>query len=160
MKQLATRQTGYVFALPRLVARLAGGEVRRAEFSAAEAYGLAVLVFGISCVFVGRTLLPLVRPLVSQALVLFLLPFAIWAAYLLLYYLNSLVIAFLRKLRLYPVKANRPFQHVVITSLTTLLALLLVRDETGWMRSLGIFWLGLLLLNILSIFLEKLFDEA
>ena len=35
--------------------------------------------------------------------------------------------------------------------LTTLFALLLVRDETGWMRSLGIFWLGLVSLNLISI---------
>ena len=33
------RPIGYAFALPRLVARLAGREVRRAEFSRGEAYG-------------------------------------------------------------------------------------------------------------------------
>ena len=83
-------------------------------------------------------------------LVLFLLPFAIWLAFLVLYYLNSLVIAVLRRLGLYAAITNNPFQHFVIMSLTTLFALLLVRDETGWMRSLGIFWLGLLSLNLIS----------
>ena len=51
------------------------------------------------------------------------------------------------------------FQLFVIMSLTTLLALLLVRDESGWMRSLGIFWLGLLLLNLISILLLRFLHE-
>ena len=153
-------ELGYAFALPRLVARLAGRKVRRAEFSSGEAYGVGVLVFGVSCVFVARALFPLVRSLAWQLLVLFLLPFAMWAAYLLLYYVNSLVAAFLRKLRIYAAVTNNPFQHVVIMSLTTILAVILVRDQTDWMRSLGAFWLALLALNLLAIFLEKLLDEA
>ena len=91
MNDRATRQIGYAFALPRLVARLAGHKPRRAEFSGAEAYGLGILVFGISCIFVARALLPIVRPFALYLLVLFVLPFAIWIALLLLYYLNSLV---------------------------------------------------------------------
>ena len=45
-----------------------------------------ILVFGISCVFVAHALLPIVRPAFAQLLVLLLLPFAIWVAFLLLYY--------------------------------------------------------------------------
>ena len=48
------REIGYAFALPRLIARLGGRHARRAEFSRWEAYGLGILVFGISCVFVAR----------------------------------------------------------------------------------------------------------
>jgi hypothetical protein len=153
-------ELGYAFALPRLVARLAGCKVRRAEFSGGEAYGLSVLVFGISCVFAARALFPLVRSLAGQLLVLFLLPFAMWAGYLLLYYVNSLIAALLRKLGIYTAVTNNPFQHVVIMSLTSVLAGILARDETGWMRSLGAFWLVLLSLNLLAIFLEKPLDEA
>ncbi len=78
------------------------------------------------------------------------------SAFLLLYYVNSLMIALLRRLGLYSAMTNNPFQHFVIMSLTTLLALLLVRDESGWMRSLGIFWLGLLFLNLISILLLQI----
>ena len=52
------REIGYAFALPRLIARLGGRRARRAEFSRWEAYGMGILVFGVSCVFVARTLLP------------------------------------------------------------------------------------------------------
>ena len=153
------RELGYAFALPRLIARLGRREVRRAELSRWEAYGLGILVFGISCVFVGRAVLPLVRPGVLPWLFLFFLPFAVWVAFLLLYYCTALVIALFRKLGLYAAVTNNPFQHVVIMSLTTLLATRLLRDESGWLKSLGIFWLALLGLNILSIFVEKLRDE-
>ncbi len=160
MKETTTREVGYAFALPRLVARLAGRKARQAEFSGAEAYSLGALVFAISCVFVARALLPLVGPLALQLLVLFFLPFAIWGAYLLLYYVNSLLIAPFRKLKLYTAVTNNPFQHVVIMSLTTVLALTLARADTAWMRSLGVFWLVILSLNILAIFVEKRLDEA
>ena len=153
------RELGYAFALPRLAARLAGRKVRRAEFSRWEAYGLGILVFGISCVFTASLLLPFVRPIVLQCLVLFLLPFAIWVAFLLLFYLNSIVTALLRRLGLYSALTNNPFQHFIITLLTTLLAFLLVRDKTGWIQSLGVFWLALLGLNLLSIAILKLLHE-
>jgi hypothetical protein len=160
MNDPATRQIGYAFALPRLVARLAGHKPRRAEFSGAEAYGLGILVFGFSYVFVARALLPIVRSFVLYLLVLFALPFAIWVAFLLLYYLNSLVIALFRKLGLYAAVTNTPFQHVIIMSLTTGVAFFFLRDECDWVKSLGIFWLGLVCLNVLSIFVEKLLDES
>jgi hypothetical protein len=151
--------SGYGFALPRVMARLTGRKVRRAELSRWEAYGTGLLVFGISVIFAARFILSLVRPFALQLVALLLLPFAIWIAFLLLFYVDSLVVALLRKLGLYSAVTNNPFQHFVIISLITLLAALLVRGETGWIRSLGGFWIALVALNLLSIFLLKLFHE-
>ena len=151
--------SGYAFALPRLMARLAGRKVRRAELSRWEAYGTGTLVFGISCIFAARFVLSLVRPVALQALALLFLPFGIWIAFLLLVYVDSLLVALLRRLGLYSAVTNNPFQHFFIISLTTLLAALLVRDETGWMRSLGSCWIALVALNLLSILLLKFLDE-
>jgi hypothetical protein len=153
------REIGYAFALPRLAAQFARRKVRRAELSQWEAYGMGILVFGISCLFAARGLLPLVRPGALQWLVLFLIPFGIWLAFLVLFYLNARVVAGLRRLGLYSAITNNPFQHFVIMSLTTLFALFLVCDETGWTRSLGICWLGLLSLNLISILILKLLHE-
>ncbi len=157
--QSGGRERGYAFALPRLIARLAGRPARRAEFSRWEAYGLGILVFGISCVFAGRMILPLVRPGVLQGLVLFLLPFAVWIAYLLLYFVNARIVALLRKLGLYAAPTNNPFQHSVIMAGTTLFALLFLRDECNGVKSLGVFWLGLLSCNLLAIVILKLRHE-
>jgi hypothetical protein len=150
------REIGYAFALPRLIARLGGRNSRRAELSRWEAYGVGILVFGISCVFAAHALLPIVRPKFVQLLALLLLPFAIWVVFLLLYYVNSLMAALLRRLGLYSAGTNIPFQHFVIMTLVTLLAARLLLNESVWMRSLGIFWLGLLGLNLLSIVLLKI----
>lgn len=155
MKAPATRQLGYAFALPRLVARLAGREARRAEFSRWEAYGFGILVFGMSCVFAGRLLSRFVRPGFLPGLMLFLLPFAVWIAYLLLYFVNARIATLLRRLRLYAAPTNNPFQHFVIMSGTTLLALLFLGDECVWVKSLGIFWLGLVGTNLVSIFILR-----
>jgi hypothetical protein len=153
------RELGYAFALPRLIARLAGRRARRAELSRWEAYGLGILVFGISCVFAARIIFPVVRLEVLQGLVLVLLPFAIWIAYLLLYFVNAQIVSLLRTLGLYTAPTNNPFQHIVIMSGTTLLAGLLLQDECAWLKSLGIFWLVLLALNLLSIAVLKLLHE-
>ncbi|MGI8956985.1 MAG: hypothetical protein ACR2II_08750 [Chthoniobacterales bacterium] len=152
-------QIGYAFALPRLVARFAGREVRSAEFSRWEAYGLGIVVFGISSLFVGRALLPLVRPGVLEWLTILLLPFALWIAFLLWYFVNAQVAALLRRLGLYTARTNNPFQHFMIMSGTTLFALLFLRDGCAWIRSLGVFWLALLLGNLLAIVILKFRHE-
>ena len=72
---------------------------------------------------------------------------------------HEVAAALLRRFGLYSAMTNNLFQHFVIMSLTTLLALLLVRDESGWMRSLGIFWLGLLFLNLISILFLRFLHE-
>ena len=159
MNDPAPGQIGYAFALPRLAARLAGRKVRRAEFSRWEAYGLGILVFGMSCVFGARLILPFVRPVALQGLVLFFLPFAIWLAFLILYYLNFLVIAVLRRLGLYSALTNNPFQHVVIMALTSGIALSFLGDECAWVKPLGVFWLGLVCLNLLSVFLLRILPK-
>ncbi len=160
MNDPAPNQIGYAFALPRLAARLIGRKPRRAEFSAWEAYGVGILVFGISCVAATRALLPLVRPAALQGLVLFLVPVVMWVAFLFLYYVNALIVAGLRRLGLYSARTNNPFQHAVIMTMTTLLALHFLRDECAWVRSLGVLWLGLLSLNLLALLFEKVRHEA
>ncbi|MBA3832053.1 MAG: hypothetical protein H0X34_09195 [Chthoniobacterales bacterium] len=144
------RDVGYWFALPRLVARIAGRKVRRAEWSRWEAYGVGLLVFGIGCVFLAHALFEVVRPWALRSLCLLITPVAIWIACLLVYFVNWLIAGLLRRLGLYSAPTNNPLQSVMIISLITLLALLLLRDESGWFRSLGAFWLALLALNLLS----------
>ncbi len=153
-------ELGYAFALPRLVARLAGRVVRRAEFSRWEAYGLGILVFGMSCVFAARLLLPFVRPGPLKVVDLLLLPFALWIAFLLLYFVNARIVALLRRLGLYGAPTNNPFQHFVIMAWTTWLAFLFVRDESGLIKSLGTFWIGLLFFNLFALFILRFRHES
>ena len=155
----AVGEAGYAFALPRLIAQLRGRHARRAEFSRWEAYGLGLLVFGISCVFAANLFLPFVRPLLWRWLALLILPFVIWVAFLVLYYVNALIIAALRRCGLYRQPNNR-FQHFVIMSLTTFFAVLFLREENHWLYSLGVFWLTLLGLNLVAIVILNLRHES
>ncbi len=148
-------ERGYWFALPRLCARLAGKRERRAQWSAGEAYGLGWLVFAIGCVFLGRALCGVVRPWPGRVLCLLLTPIAIWIACLLLYFVNWLLAKLLRRLGLYRARTNLALQSFVLIGLVTLLAALLVRDESGFLRSLGIFWLVLVGLNLGAELLER-----
>ena len=150
MSNRGRSELGFAFALPRLMSRLTGRRARRAELSGVEVYGLGFLVFGISCVSLGRLCLSFLRPLAWRVFLLFLLPFALWAAFLLLYYVVSLLIALCRRLGWYTAVTNNSFQHVVFMSLTTLLAFQLLADESDWVKSLGFFWLGLLGLNLIA----------
>ncbi|CAN5481214.1 hypothetical protein BH20VER3_BH20VER3_21310 [soil metagenome] len=152
-------EVGYKFALPRLIARIGGRPVPRSELCRWEIYGLGFLVFGLNGIFAGRAFLPLVRSFPARILFLCLLPFALWIAFLLLYYVDALVVAGLRRLGLYHAITNKPFQSLVIMVLTTGLAAILIRDETGWMRSLGALWCGLLLLNLLAFVTLKILGE-
>ncbi len=152
-------QVGYAFALPRLVARLAGREARRAELSRWEAYGFGILVFGMSCIFAARLVLPFVRPGILQGLFLLLVPFAVWIAFLPLYFVNAQAAAVLRRVGLYAAPTNNPFQHFVIMSLTSGIALLFLRDHCDWIKSLGVFWFGLLFCNLLAIVILKFRHE-
>ena len=150
---------GYFFALPRLVARLAGGEVRRAEWSGCEVYGVGVFVFGMGCLGLGHALWPFVRPGFWRVLVIVILPVVAWVAFLFLYYVNSLFARILRALGLYSATTNNPLQHVVIISLMTLLAVCLLRDPSGWLQLLGIFWLALVGSNLLALVVLKILHE-
>jgi hypothetical protein len=160
MRTTDPRPLGYAFALSRLIARSTGRRPGRAEFSAAEAYGLGLLVYAMTFVFVARALLSFVRPAAIYLIALVILPFAIWIASLLVYYINSLVIAWFRRRGWYSAVTNNPFQHVVIMSLISLIALHFVLEGPVWVISLGVFWLGLVSLNLLSTFVEKFLHEA
>ncbi len=147
---------GYVFALPRLLARLAGLPVRRAEWSGLEVYGFGLFVFGFAAVVAGRALFLFVRPGLGRWLALLSLPLFIWLALLLLYYLNYLFAGFLRRVGCYSARTNNPLQHLAIMAVMTLLAVWLIGVSHGWVRSLGIFWLALVGLNLLALGLLRI----
>lgn len=121
---------------------------------------MGVLVFGLSCVFTGRWLFAVVRPFSARFLLLLTLPFAIWIAWLALFYLISLLLKLLRKTGACSQISNHDFQHAIITCLITLIAVILLRDASDWMRSLGAFWLALVMLNLISAVALRFLDEG
>jgi hypothetical protein len=152
-------ERGYFFALTRLLARLAGRRVRKAEFSRWEIYSAGWFVFGFAGVVTGWILLPLVRPTELKILVLLLLPAGVWIALLLFYFVNWTTAAILRQLGLYAERTNNPLQHLIIMAVFSCFALALLRDENMLLNSLGIFWLGLVSLELLALLILRFLDE-
>lgn len=152
-------ERGYFFALPRLLVRLGGGNARRAEFSAAESYGAGIFVFAVGCVLAGRAIWEFVRAEDWRVLLLVLLPIEVWIAFLVWYYLNSLIARLLRRLGVYSARTNNPLQHAIIISVLTVLLGWLMATNGGWLRSLGVFWCALLAANLLAFGLLKILGE-
>jgi hypothetical protein len=152
-------QLGYGFALPRVLARSMGRNARRAQFSAAEAYSVSLLIFAIHYIFLARMLIALfAAPSLASILTLLLLPLATWIYFLVLYYAISLALRMFRKCGILASLPNNRFQSIIISALTTLIALFFLRADALWLRTLGSLWLGLLFLNLLAMAAEKLAD--
>jgi len=152
-------QAGFAFALSRLVARLGGRNVCRAQWSAPEAYGVCLLVFLISWVGTGRLLPLLVRAGILRLVLFAAVPLVLWLVFLLLYYLISLVIRIFRRFGFFLAASNAFLQHLFFASLTTLLSFFLLRSGSGLLQVLGSLWLGLVALNLVSILIEQLLDR-
>lgn len=143
-------EVGYSFALPRLLARIAGRKVRRAQWSAVEAYGLGSLVFLLPCLWLWHEEMAGARSLVRQVLALALVPLFVWFGWLLVLAAVCSLARALRQLGLYRAPTNLPLQSFFILTLVSLCALSWLREPNLVLCSLGIFWLGLVLLNFLA----------
>jgi hypothetical protein len=151
-------ESGYYFALPRLVRKFCGENARRAEGSWAEAHFVGVLVYLISYVFAARLVLLYLSPW-ALASALFGLLFAIWIFWLIILYLNSLIVKLCRRWDLFTDLSGNRIQSVLIAILTSIFAAELMASGL-WLRWLGALWIGAVALNLAAAFLLAiLYDE-
>jgi len=158
MKQSAKREPLFYFSLPRLVAKICGGNPRRAETNAVEAWAGGLLFYLISYVFFAAQLIP--RGLVHWRTVLLLvaLVFFVWLFGLLLLYINSLIIKVLRLCGLFRTIPIRRAQSILLGITTTAMAGALLTRES-WMRGVGLFWLLAVAVNLASALVLALRNE-
>jgi hypothetical protein len=146
----------YYFALPRLLNRIRGGSDKISESNAAEAYFGSIVALVVSFLF-ARQLFGGPRP-VGQAIAIgSLLFFAVSIFWLLVFYVNSLVIKILRTGGIFRKMANRHAQDILIEIIVGVLAYEL-SIFVSWTRWLGIFCLLLLGANVVAallLFLDR-----
>ena len=142
------RELHYFFSLPRLIATLRGHNVERSERNWLEANVAGTAIHVVVFVFVARLLL---AGLPSWQQALLILPFVVflWILWLILFYVNSLLIRVLRMLGLFHRRSDARAQGFVICLITTLCAVLLVIADS-WMQVIGIFWIVLVSANLLA----------
>ena len=137
---------GFNFALPRLMARLLGKNAHRTETNWLEANIVGTLQHLIVYLFACQWLL---AGLGAWQKLLLALPLAllVWGFWVILFYVNFRIIMALHYLRIWRERPNNRAQSVLLGLITTLLAVLLVRNG-ACTAVLGYAWLAAVCSNL------------
>ena len=138
----------FYFSLPRFIALLRGGDTRRAETNVMEAWFAGLMMYLIHYLFFAHFIPPRLSPWLT-ALLLIVLAFWVWLFWLLLLYLNSVIINLLRLGGLFRTVATRRTQSILWGIITTAMACELLKDSP-WVREIGAIWLVAVALNLAS----------
>ena len=148
MNRTVSRDPQYYFSLPRLITLLRGGDTRRAESNAVEAWLVGLLIYLVHYLFFAHYLPPHLA-LWQTALLLIVLAFWVWLFWLFLIYLNSVIIQLLRFGGLFRTVTTRHAQSVLWGLVTTAMACALLKDSP-WVREIGAIWLVAVAMNLAS----------
>jgi hypothetical protein len=158
MKQSAKKVSRFYFSLPRLIAKICGGNPRRAETNAMEAWAGGLIFYLISYVFFAAEFVPRGLRHWQTAPLLVALGFFVWLFWLLLLYINSIIIKLLQLCGLFRTLPSRRAQSILLGISTTAMACaLLLRGS--WIRSVGLSWLVAVAANLASALILALSNE-
>ena len=139
-------QPHFYFALPRLIATMRGAEGRRAENNGAEACVGSLAIYVINYLFFAQFVPPHL-PLGPAALLLAGLVFLVWFFWLLVLYVNSLIIELLRYVGIFRAMPTRHAQSILLGTWTTAMAFDLV-DRGSWIGEVASIWLVAVAMNL------------
>jgi len=145
MNKTGTRQ--FYFSLFRLLALLRGGDARRAESNGFEAWLLGLMMYSIHYLFFVTLLLPFNLQPWQTALVLVAGAFWVWLFWLLLLYINSVIIQALHVCGLFLSLPIRRAQSILWGICTTAMACALLQGSPA-LRELGAIWLVAIAMNL------------
>ncbi|HEX8898174.1 MAG TPA: hypothetical protein VF751_05710 [Chthoniobacterales bacterium] len=138
----------FYFALPRLLARLRGGDANRAEKNALEAWSAGVAIFTISylyfAILISATFSWWWRGLMFAALA-----FLVWLFWLVVLYVNSLILKLLHGFGLFGSLPMRRGQSILIATVVTAMAVALVQ-RGSFAREIGAIWLTATAMNLVA----------
>jgi hypothetical protein len=136
----------FYFSLLRLLAGLRGGDARRTENNWSEACLAGIAIYLISYLFFAQWIPDELRVWQSLSL-LFLLVFFVWLFWLVVLYLNSLVIRFLQLCGLLRAIPIRRAQSVLLGISASAMALSLVQ-RGSWPAEIGAIWMISVAMNL------------
>jgi hypothetical protein len=139
----------FYFSLLRVIAMLRGGDTRRAESNGFEAWLVGLTIYSIHYLFFATLFVPSnLEPWVT-ALLLLALAFWIWLFWLLLLYINSMIIKVLRPCGIFRTIPTRRAQSILWGISTTAMACALLKSSPS-LRELGAIWLMAVVMNLAS----------
>lgn len=136
----------FYFALPRLMAKLRGKSAGRGERNAFEAHVVGAVIFLISYLSSAQFINPR-APAWHIGVLLIILLFVTWVFWLLVLYIDALVLKFLRAIGFFRSTPDAHVQSVLIGILTTTFACELSR-RGSWSSIVGIIWLFAVVVNL------------
>jgi hypothetical protein len=147
MNQNDKRQ--FYFSLFRVIVMFRGGDPRRTENNAFEARLIGFMIYSIHYFFFATLFMPSnLKPWLT-ALLLVALAFWIWPFWLLLLYVNSLIIKVLRGCGLFRAIPTRRAQSILWGISTTAMACALLKSSSA-LSELGAIWLVAVAMNLAS----------
>lgn len=148
MNPTVNRDPQFYFSLPRFIALLRGGDTRRSERNAVEAWLVGFIMYLVHYLFFAHFLPARLAPWLS-ALILIVLAFWVWLFWLLLLYINSVIIQLLRLGGFFRTVAIRRTQSILWGLVTTAMACALLKDSP-WVSEIGAIWLVAVAMNLAS----------
>jgi hypothetical protein len=139
----------FYFSLFRVIAMLRGGDARRAESNGFEAWLIGLMIYSIHYVFFAALLIPSHLELWMTALLLVALAFWIWLFWLLLLYINSVIIKFFRMCGVFYTLPIRRAQSILWGISTTAMACVLL-ERSPALREVGAIWLVAVAMNLIA----------
>jgi hypothetical protein len=151
-------KNAFYFALPRLLNRMRGGTDEVSESNAAEAYLGSIGIFIITFVFGLQLFAERFSGWSVMAFDL-LLVFAVWIFWLVVFYINSLIVKLLRACGLFRGTPNRRAQDIFVGIPVAAMAYRL-SILPGWLGWIGWLCLCALGVNFLAAILLKLIPNT
>lgn len=149
----------FYFSLFRAIALLRGGDTRRAESNGFEGWLVGLMIYSIHYLFFATLFVPSHLEPWLTALVLVALAFWIWLFWLLLLYINSVIIKLLRICGLFRTLPIRRTQSILWGISTTAMACVLL-ERSPALRELGAIWLVAVAMNLLAALILTFSDAA
>jgi hypothetical protein len=151
-------KNAFYFALPRLLNRIRGGTDKVSESNAAESYLGSIGIFIIPFVFALQLFAERFSGWSAIAFDLVLV-FAVWIFWLIVFYINSLIVKLLRACGLFRETPNRRAQDIFIAIVLAAMAyrLSILHGWLGWIGWLCLCALGA---NFLAAILLKLIPNT
>lgn len=136
----------FYFALPRLIATMRGADDSRAENNGTEAWVVSFAIYLINYLFFAQ-FIPTQLRFWQTALLHAALVFLVWFLWLLVLYLNSLIIRLLRPAGLFRSIPTRRAQSILLGTWATAMAFhLLARGS--WIGEIASIWLVAVAMNL------------
>jgi hypothetical protein len=138
----------FYFALPRLLSKMRGGNSGRAEKNAAEAWVGGVGIYAVSYLYFAGYLSEFGNWWL-RGLVLVVLAFLVWLFWLLVLYLNSLILKALHGIGLFRTLPTRRGQSILLATTATAMAVALLQRDS-FVSEIGAIWLTAIAMNLVA----------